>query len=180
MDYETMGEELMGDDVLGYDATVGRAPIMRPRRRAMRLPARPGWRNQLAPGVGMPGEGMEPLPMVPSANNGILTLAIQTMNFTARPQAPFRAERLIATVRRTGAAGVIVLGSNLFIGRQLQLVQVGEFDLENFSPTAFGVRLKLVASTPGVDINLTVRANPAITGTDTVAVSVMFLGHTIR
>ena len=180
MDYETMGEELLGDDVLGDEyATVGRAAIMRPRRR-IALPRRPQWRAQLAPGVGMPGEGMEPLPMTPSANNGILNLATQTMNFTARPQAPFRAERLIATVRRTGAAGVIVLGSNLFVGRQLQLVQVGEFDLENFSPTAFGVRLKLVASQPGVDISLTVRANPAITGGDTIAVSVLFLGHTIR
>lgn len=186
-----MGEEVLGDDeeldgsVLGY-STVGapivrRPPVMRraPVRR-IAVPRKPQWRNQLAPGVPNPGQGLEPLPLQPNVNNGVFTAAIHNIQFTARPQAPFRAERLLTSVRRTGAAGVQIQATNLFIGRRLQLVELGNFDIEFFSPTAFGVRLNLVASEPGVLIRIDCIDTPAVAGADTVAVSMMFLGHTIR
>lgn len=144
------------------------------------MPPRPAWRNELAPGVAYPGEGLQPLPLTPSLNNGVFTAAIQNIAFTARPQAPFRAERLITSVRRTGAAGVLILASSFFVGRQMQLVQTGTFDVEFFSPTAFGVRLALDPAAPGIDITINAGATPAVAGTDTVAVSMILLGRSIR
>lgn len=182
-DFETSGDDILGDDVLGDMALVGarrgrRRRIARRRRRRMRR--KPSWRNRLAPGVPLPGEGLEPLPLVPSANNGIFNAATPLISFTARPQAPFRAERLLATVRRTGAAGILVLANNIFIGRELQLVQTGSFDIEFFSPTAFGVRLNLVASTPGIDIRIDCAASAVVPAMESLACSLMFLGRTIR
>jgi hypothetical protein len=144
------------------------------------MPPRPAWRNELAPGVSYPGEGLQPLPLTPSLNNGVFTAAIQAITFTARPQAPFRAERLLTSVRRTGAAGVLILAQSLFVGRQLQLLQQGNFDIEFFSPTAFGVRLALDPAAPGIDIVMNCVTSPAVAGTDTVAVSMMLLGRSIR
>lgn len=197
-DFETQG------DVLGWDTgaagfarapAAGRAPVMPALRPApmkfaggvkpgsptpVMFPPQPAWRPQLAPGVPIPGLGQQPLPLTPSANNGIFALAFQTLTFSARPQAPFRAERLMVTVRRTGAAGVILQANSLFIGRNNQLVQTGPFDIEFFAPTAFDTRLALDAAEPGIDVSITVTANPAIAGADTIAVSMMLLGQAIR
>ena len=120
------------------------------------------------------------LPLTPSAGNGVFVAALNTITFTARPQVPFRSERLIATVRRTGAAGVIILATTFQIGRQNQMVQTGSFDIEQFSATAFGVRLALDPAEPGIDITLVCSASPAVAGADTVAVSLLLLGRAIR
>lgn len=181
MDWETEGEELLGDDVLGF-STVGAAPRMRrvPRMRNLRLPPKAPWRqHQLAPGVEAPGEGLIPLPLVASTNGGIFTAAITTMTFDARPQKPFKPERLLATVRRTGAAGTIILCNTMFVGTDLQTAEVGSFDIENFGATAFGVRLSLKPCEPGILVRLSLQAAPAPAGADVVAVSVMFLGRYI-
>jgi len=176
MDYETMGEEVLGDDVMGIEV-VGRA---RPRR-VVRMPNKPAWRQQLAPGVAMPGQGLEPLPLTPSANGGVFDAANPAITFSARPQAPFRAERLLASVRRSAGAGaVLILAQSLFVGRQLQLVELGAFDIEFFSPTAFGVRLQLVQADPGVLITMPCQGGIAVPAGETVSVSLMFLGRTIR
>lgn len=195
--YETMGDDLMGDfATVGY---VGAMPNLRaaphafakagPRPVALGrpgvprpaiLPPKPGWRGMVAPGVASPGEGMQPLPMTPSLNNGVFTSAITSMVFTARPQVPFRAERVIASVRRAGAAGVTILCTTFFIGRQLQLVQNGSFDIEFYSPTAFGVRLALDSAEPGMDITMNMSTSVAPTGTDTLSVSILLHGRSIR
>lgn len=185
MSYETMGEEVLGDDLEGDEldgeSTVGAARRLRARGGMLRLPPRPQWRRQIAPGVSMPGQGLEPLPLTPTLNAGIFDPANPAIDFQARPQAPFRAERLLATVRRSaGAAGVIIQCQALFIGRELQQVESGPFDIEFFSPNAFGVRLNLVQATPGILIRLILNANPVVPVGETVAVSMMFLGHTVR
>ena len=179
--YNTSGD-VMGDETEGDYQTVGRG---RPRGRGnqIQLPPKPGWRQQLAPGVPMPGEGLQPLPLKPNLNNGVFTSGVTAIQFTARPQAPFHPERLLASVRRTGtaAAGNIITAQNLFVGRDLQLVELGGFDVEFFSPTAFGVRLQLDAAQPGVLISIDCTAvGAALTTTDTLAVSLMFLGRSIR
>lgn len=187
-EYEIVGEELLGDDVMGDDDfdVVGaarrmRAPAMGRLVRAMRLPPKPGWRRQIAPGVPGPAQGLEPLPLTPSLNAGIFDPANPQIDFTARPQAPFRAERLLTTVRRSaGAGGVIIQCQALFIGRELQQVESGPFDVEFFAPTAFGVRLNLCQAEPGILIRLILNANPVVPVGETVAVSMMFLGRTIR
>lgn len=183
MGYETDGD-VMGDETEGDYSTVGRGRGRgRPRGNAIQLPPKPGWRNQIAPGVPMPGEGLQPLPLKPSVGNGIFTAGVTAIQFTARPQAPFHPERLLASVRRTGtaAAGTICEAQNLFVGRDLQLVELGPFDIEFFSPTAFGVRLGLDAAQPGVLISIDVQSvGPTLTTTDFLAVSLMFLGRSIR
>ena len=186
MSYNTSGEyetdgDVMGDETEGDYTTVGRA--RRRRGAQLALPPKPPWRRQIAPGVPVPGEGLQPLPLKPSLNNGVFTSGFTSIQFTARPQAPFHPERLLASVRRTGtaAAGNIITAQNLFVGRDLQLVELGGFDIEFFSPTAFGVRLQLDAAQPGVLISIDCTAVGAtLTSTDTLAVSLMFLGRSIR
>jgi hypothetical protein len=194
--YATMGD-IMG---VGQAAAFGRRPggavmpalrapakLIRPGAPAyptpVAMPPRPVWRPQVAPGVPYPNEGMQPLPLVPNTANGVFAAATQTITFTARPQVPFRAERLLVTVRRAGAAtvnGVVLLASSFFVGRNNQLVQTGSFDIEQFSATAFGVRLLLDAAEPGIEIAMTVAASPAVVGTDTLACALLILGRSIR
>lgn len=188
MDYDTMGEEVLGDElegsVLGDGySTVGAGlrRIVPLRRRTIAVPRKPAWRNQVAPGVAPPGVGLEPLPLVPTLNGGVFTAAFPNITFQARPQAPFRAERLLVSVRRSAGAGAVtILAQNIFVGRQLQLVELGTFDVEFFSPTAFGVRLNLVQADPGMLVRLDCTGSIAVPAGETVSVSMMFLGQTIR
>jgi hypothetical protein len=178
-DYETAGEELLGEDVLGY-STVGAARKMPRAMRTMRLPPKAPWRQtQLAPGVQAPGGGLIPLPLTAETAGGVFAAATTTISFSARPQKPYRPERLLATVRRSGAAGTIILCDTMFVGTDLQTAEVGSFDVEVFGPTAFGVRLCLKPCEPGILVRLSCRAAPAPGGADTVAVSLMFLGQYI-
>lgn len=193
MSYQTMGDVYGYEDVDGDDdatdgeeyVTVGRARKRRKRKPGtmIQIPPRPQWRRQIAPGVPMPGQGLQPLPLRPNLNAGVFTSAVPAIQFTARPQAPFHPERLLASVRRTGAlaAGTIIEGQNIFVGRDLQLVELGPFDVEFFSPTAFGVRLQLDAAQPGVLISIDCSTlGPALGVGDSLAVSLMFLGRSIR
>lgn len=182
-DYDLSGDVL--GDVLGEDAELdGDMAVVgaRGRRGAMlRVPPRPAWRRQIAPGVAMPGQGLEPLPLVPDAGAGIFTPALSSITWTATPQRPFRAERLICRVARSsGAGGVVVLAQAILIGAQLAQVDAGAIDLEAFAPTAFGVRLNLPPTTPGMRIVLPCNAAPAVPAGETVAVTLTLLGRVIR
>jgi hypothetical protein len=180
MGYHTMGDVLGYDDVLGDDdyETVGARRALRRLPRAMLASPKPNWRgNRLAPGVQAPGEGLIPLPLVPDTAGGVFAAAVLAINFQARPQKPFHAERLLVSVRRTGAAGTIILCDTMFVGTDLQTAEIGSFDVEQFGPTAFGVRLSLKPAEPGILIRLACRANPAPGGADTVAVAMQFLGR---
>lgn len=184
MDFETMGE-ILGEDIMGDEATVGAALKMLKKPGLQRLvqqlnKPQAAWRERLAPGVPVPGMGLEPLPLVPDANAGVFTAAVGAITFVARPQRPFRAERLLVNVRRTGAAGTLILATGIFVGTNLQQAQRGNIDLENFGPTAFGVRLSMIQAEPGVDIAIPAIALPVPAGADTVAVSITLLGHTVR
>lgn len=175
-----MGEvlgEVLGDDMTEGMSVVGRAGGM------LRVPARPSWRNAIAPGVAYPGQGLEPLPLTNPAGAAQFTSVVTTFNMEARPQRPFRAERLLASVRRVGAtaAGLTVLCTGIFIGTQLQSLELGNFDIEFFGPTAFGVRLNLVSATPGMLVRLPlIIAGGALVAPDVINVSLMFLGRSIR
>lgn len=190
MSFQTAGDvwgdvdgDVMGDEVVGFETVGGRRRRRRQGNQIM-LPNKPGWRRQIAPGVPMPGEGLQPLPLRPSANGGVFTQGFTAIEFTARPQVPFQPERLLASVRRAGtnAPGVLIEATNLFVGRDLQLVELGSFDIEFFAANAFGVRLKLDAAQPGVLISMSLQATPSsiLTSTDTLAVSLMFLGSSLR
>jgi hypothetical protein len=176
--------QVVGGDVLGWDASGELDGADQPQGAMVQLPPRPRWRNQLAPGVPDPGEGLENLPMRALTQDGIFTAtAAGPIDFLGKPQAPFRAERLLVTVGRNGtsAAGILVRCSGIFVGNRLQQMQQGDFNVEQFSPTAFGVRLCLVQAAPGVEITMRLfLANGALANADTIGVDMQFLGRSIR
>jgi hypothetical protein len=200
MDYELDGDdEIEGADVMGMDVvgwTDDGAPIVvgaRRRRRGRRGAAqahgqtlvpvqRPGWRaGQLAPGVVAPDQGLLPLPLTGSTGTDTFTATLATITFQGRLQKPFRGERLLVSAVRTGASAVGRIRGQLFVGTDLQQVQIQGFDIEQVgSPTAFGVRLTMTPAQPGVDISLVTTLNPALTGTDTILVTITLLGRVVH
>lgn len=179
------GDELDGEDM--GDDTMGRR---RRNRHVMALPAKPRWRRgEVAPGIQAPNEGLELLTLEPDLNGGTFdaTNVGAIITFTAKPQRPFQAERLIALVSRVpdAVAGVpagFIVSDGIFVGTQLQqLTRGGNFNLEVFSPTAFGVRMRLSPAAPGIDLTIATRVlGPAPTGTQAFIVSLQFLGHSLR
>ena len=179
--YEAMDgdeDEDVDGSVMGFDQVVGRA---RRRRGGMvRLGRKPAWRNRMvAPGVPKPGQGMEPLPLTGLESvTGTFAAATLAIAFQARPQRPFRPERLLASVVLTGGAVGSVVCDGIFIGTSLQTVELGAFDVSFFAPGAFGVRLSLVPAAPGILIRLPCRFVGAI-GAGTAVTNLLFLGRTI-
>lgn len=184
MGFEDGFEDVEGDDeddMEGYDVVGARPLARRPAKRGgvMRLPRKPAWRSRMAaPGVPIPGQGLEPLPLTADLAGGIFATATPAIAFQARPQRPFRAERLLASVVLTGDAAGIVVCDGIYVGTSLQTVELGSFDVSFFAPTAFGVRLSLIPAAPGILIRLPCRFVGTI-GTGTAVVSLLFLGRTI-
>lgn len=191
MDSEALGEilgEVLGIDTMGdLDgmSTVGRRHRGRHHGHHgghMPVISKPGWRqHQLAPGVQAPREGMEPLPLSPSVGNGVFSATVTNINYTARPQRPFRGERLLVQVIRSGtsAAASAPLASGIFVGTALQQLQIGNIPLEFFSPSAFGVRMDLLPAEPGIDITFQCLLTAALTSTDTLTLQMMLLGRSL-
>jgi hypothetical protein len=151
--------------------------------RHIALPPRPNWRNQLAPGVIQPDEGMVPLPLTPNAGSpaGTFAAATTTMTFSGQLQKPYRAERLLVSVVRTGASAVGRLLTQLYVGTDLQQAEINGWDAELVGQAgAFGTRLTAKAAEPGVLIRLVVNLSSNPTGTDTIFASMMFLGRVIH
>lgn len=78
------------------------------------------------------------------------------LNLTVSPQRPFRGERLVLDVRRIGASaqGPAVVINDFRVGDVPQRLGGGFLPAEVFRPDAFGVRLSLDASVPGVLITI--------------------------
>lgn len=188
MGWETVGDEDYDDDMDGEevvdlegDVLGARGRRRRHRRKGtlVRLPPKPGWRRrQIAPGIQAVAEGLEPLPLTGDLNGGVFNAANPAITFAARPQRPFRAERLLASVVLTGGATGIVVCDGIFIGTSLQTVQRGAFDVAFFAANSFGVRLCLAPAQPGVDVSLPCRFVGTI-GAGTAVVSLLFLGRTL-
>jgi hypothetical protein len=178
---ELEGMDLMGDDVLGT-ALVG-ARHRRGRgggHHVARHPSKPRWRNQMAPGVPVPGYGVYPIPLTPQTNSGVFTGGNTQIEYRAVAQIPFRGERLLARVGRVGttAAGALVFAQNgVFIGIRPQIGVLGSINLEDYQAGAFGVRMVMQPATQGAEIRVFAFVNPAVTGTDTLALSLQILGR---
>jgi len=151
-----------------------------PQPQSMVLPAAPAWReNQVAPGMWGPRAGLEILPMVGS-NNQTFDATTSSILFTARPQRPYRPERLICKVGRSSKTTVpLVLCNGIYVGTKLQQLQLGSFDIEIFSEQAFGVRMALDAADPGIEIQIPLVLSAALTGEDTISVSLQWLGSSL-
>ncbi len=180
-DYEDVGMDVVGD-VVGYEDDG--SPIVvtgRKRRRMMRLPPKAGWRStQLAPGVIAPDQGLLPLPLTGTHGN-TFDASVANITFEGQLQKPFRGERLLVSVVRTGASAVGRLISQLFVGTDLQQLDVTGFDAEQVGdPGAFGVRLTMKPAQPGVFIRLVTALSTALSGTDTIFATVTVLGRNVH
>lgn len=180
---DELGDAVLGADVLGM-SLVGAArrgrPVVRRAAAGRAAPAKPRWRNELAPGVPVPGYGVFPIPLTPSANNGTFTAAIANIEYRTVAQIPFRGERLLTRVTRVGtsAAGAQVFGTNgVHIGIRPQVGVLGPMNLEDYSATAFGVRLVMQPATQGAEVRIFAFVQPALTGTDTLTLSCQILGR---
>ncbi len=182
LDGELDGDAVLGADVLGM-SLVGAAKRRAIARRAAGgrgAPAKPRWRNELAPGVPVPGYGVFPIPLTPSANNGTFTAAIANIEYRTVAQIPFRGERLLARVTRLGtsaAAAQVFATNGVHIGIRPQVGVLGPMNLEDYSANAFGVRLVMQPATQGAEVRIFAFVQPALTGTDTLTLSCQILGR---
>lgn len=202
---DVVGTDVLGDDIEGYDDNVSGdeevivgAVALNPRtgrRRIIRRPQggggggpsiqlakKPAWRSgQVAPGVQAPQEGMVPLPLIGQPGPTFLA-AVPAITFVGQVQEPYRPERLLVSVVRTGASAAAprVLGQ-LFVGTKLQQAQIASFDIELIgTANAFGVRLSCQQVEPGVFVNLQCTLTAALAGADSILVNAMFLGRVIQ
>lgn len=186
MDPIMPGTMVHGSVMGGYD--VGAAPYARGvHGRGVALHAHvPGWRAQgmAAPGVPIPSEGRQILPLQASNTTGVFAAVTDRITFIARPQKAFLAERLVVNFAKVGAnaLGSLILCDGTFtIGTDPQLVQIAPFCLEPFTGGGLDLNLKLTQSEPGIEIELkTQLQGPAfVPGTDTVTLSMFLLGRQI-
>jgi len=178
-DYEVEGADVLGYDDDGNEIVVG-APRRRVVRARKRVPVRqPRWRRtQLAPGVIAPDQGMVPLPMTASA--AAFSATVPEITWSGVLQKPFRGERLLTSVVRTGTTATGRILGRIFVGTDLAQADIGSFDLESVGdPNAFGIRLTMKPAEPGVWIRIIGTATPAPTSTDTISFYITLLGRII-
>lgn len=172
-DYDIDGE-VMGD-------VMGARHRHHGHHRLARIPPKPGWRNQLAPGVIQPDEGLVPLALSPQANGGVFAAAFPQITFQGQLQKPYRAERLLVSTVRTGASATGRLLVVLYVGTDLQQADINGWDAELVGQAnAFGTRLTCKAAEPGVLIRAVVTVSSAPTGTDTIFANFTFLGRIVH
>jgi hypothetical protein len=185
--YDLDGQEIydtdLSGDVMGDVMGVGKARAPKGGHRLARIPNRPNWRNQLAPGVIQPDEGMVPLPLVGQSGSpaGTFNSGISTITFQGQLQKPYRPERLLASTVRTGTSAVGRLLGVLYVGTDLQQAEINGWDVELIgAATAFGTRLTCKAAEPGVFVRLVVTLSAALSGTDTIYANLTWLGRVIH
>jgi hypothetical protein len=184
--FEVVGDDdvdgdIMGDIMGGEMATsTGAEMVSRPVGRVTMH--KPDWRaRQMAPGVIAPDQGLLPLPLTGSGGTNTFTATLASITFQGQLQKPFRGERLLVTTVRTGASAVGRLVSQLFVGTDLQQLDVQGFDAEQVGAiTGFGIRLTMKPAQPGVFIRLITTLNVVLTGTDTIATTITVLGRNIH
>lgn len=114
---------------------------------------------------------------------GVLTFDSTTgvnLALVVTPQRPFRGERLVIDTRRTGASAQTqtVVINDLRVGDVPQRIGGGLLPAEIFRPDAFGVRLSLDASVPGVLITLGFQLiGPALAIGDSITLSAGVIGR---
>lgn len=171
------GAQVIGYDEEGDAIVVGKARGRRRRGPMLQL-TKPGWRDsQLAPGVIAPDQGLLTLPM----GGFTFTASAQTNTFQGQVQKPFRGERFLIRVVRTGTTATGTILAQLFVGTDLAMLDVQPVDLESLAdPQAFGVRLTMKPAQPGVFIRALCTLDTVLTTTDTIKVSLQLLGRNIH
>ncbi len=139
--------------------------------------------NPLVPWQQMPqratprDEAMWPLGL------GVITFDSTTgvnLALVVTPQRPFRGERLVLDIRRIGASAQsqTVIINDLRVGDTPQRIGGGFLPAEIFAPDAFGVRLSLDASVPGVLVTVGFQLlGPALAVGDSITVAGGIIGR---
>ena len=169
------GAAVVGYDGNGYPIVVGKAK----RRPGGTIQVqKPNWRNsQVAPGVIAPDQGLLTLPM----GSFTYTAAAQTNTFSGQVQKPFRGERFLSRVVRTGTTATGTILAQLFVGTDLAMLDVAPVDLESLSnPQAYGVRLTMKPAQPGVFIRAVTTLDTVLTTTDNIKITLQLLGRNIH
>lgn len=179
--YEVDGADVMGD-VMGRGRRRRGGGGKRKGLIDLSGARQPGFRQtQLAPGVQAPDEGMLPLPLRPDRNAGVFTDVVNNIVFEGQLQKPFRGERLLVTVVRTGVTATGILDTLMFAGTDLQQVDIQRVDIEQVAAQqAFGVRLAMTPAQPGVRYAFDMVLDAPLTAPDTIRVRLQILGRVIH
>lgn len=114
------------------------------------------------PGVPMPGARLQPLGLGATAFTNV---SGTVLSLQAQPQRPFKGQRLVIDITRTGptATGLVTV-NRLDIGTSNQLVSSGALSAAAFTPQAVDVNLELDPATPGITITvqLAITAAPGV------------------
>jgi hypothetical protein len=177
---QVIGHDLDGNEILG---SVMGDEVGRGKRRHIALPAKPDWREQLAPGVIQPDEGMVPLPLngLSGSPAGTFSATLPQITFQGQLQKPFRGERLLVSTVRVGTTAVGRLLTQFFVGTDMQQADIQGWDAELIgNPNSFGTRLTMKAAEPGVLIRAIVTLSSVLTTTDTIFANFTLLGRIIH
>jgi hypothetical protein len=123
-----------------------------------------------------PDEAMFPMGM------GSVTIlpatALGEVVLTAKPQRAFRGERLVLSIfRSVGAVGIPVVISSFSVGDYKQLIGGGALPVDVFASDAFGVRLMLDASVPGVEFVIGVKALAVVPAGEQIIIAGAVIGR---
>jgi len=186
MGFEVVGYTDEGAPIVGevMGDMMGAAAGLQRHRRMMHIPPKPNWRDQLAPGVIQPDEGMVPLPMTAQAGSpaGTFTSTLPAITFQGQLQKPFRAERVLVSVVRTGTDATGRLLTQFFVGTDLQGAEIAGWDIELVGQAnSFGTRLTAKAAEPGVLIRFVITLSNVMTvTTSSIFATILVLGRIIH
>jgi hypothetical protein len=178
-----MGELVLGGlDVVGDDLSgeMEGSMVLGARgrhHRAQRVPT-PRWMNATtSQGVSRPQEELDFLPFEPL----VILHNTTTGVLLARPQRPFRGERIIITALNAGADASpnCVIDPAIYVGAVQVGAAQGGTPIAAFSAQAFGVRLSMPAAGQGTDIKLFIRLLAVDTTNDTF-LSAVIIGRAMR
>lgn len=163
------------DDALGTLDMLG-APDVR------RMPSR-GNRLQGAPAPAVARERLVPnVPGVPSAGLRLQPLGLGSTSFTATsgtilqlqasPQKPFKAQRLILDITRTGATSTgIITVNRIDVGSDNMLVATGSLPASMFANNGVDLNVSFAPATPGINIVVQLQCSVIPTAPDHVDVA---------
>lgn len=183
------GLDVVGDDdegmedsmVLGAAPSRGGGLASRFVRRGLTRVPTPRWmRSATSQGVSRPQEELDFLPFDP------VIVPVDALFGTpsyllARPQRPFRAERLVmaASIGGTDVSFNVVIDPAMYVGAVQVGASQGAVPISAFSAQAFGVRLSMPSAGQGTDIKIFVRLLAANPETPTVITAVL-IGRAMR
>jgi len=143
----------------------------------------PPWRPMMAPGSPPLGEGHVPMPLNPETFGGTWGGAAgapagTTITFSARPQKPFKATRVLISATKSGPTAIGRLVGQTFVGTDLQQGELGNVDLESLGAGgSFDTWISFKQAEPGVWLRVqgTLTAFPTAPDFETYIVTA--IGH---